>query len=354
MGERLISGGFDYQLKMWDFPTMDKSVQYHRAISPCESHQLRSIEFSPGNDMLLIASGSCQGKVINRDGEWRICERKGASRFVFDFLFRKEYLWMYSRWYVSGWYAEDQRSHQYVESCLLESERFECKWTFEWKRRDHPSSSSGIHDLFRRWNCSSLVSDPSDWTCLMHQNEIWTRKENGDHHLYLQHLSHAQDPEWIFDHGRMWWWKYSDLGSTSTVRQCHLHGSTCSRGRELGHGSPLVVRWTTLGIALHRSHVEVMGHQEIQTTPVRVQWLAQSILDDGHRLLSGRSLRGHWNIHSEENTGECRRSDQCRLTLLLQSKQSRSARRSSASERHGQCRSNTLAHEIESNYVHHQ
>ncbi|CAM4813513.1 unnamed protein product [Rotaria magnacalcarata] len=68
-GERLISGGFDYELKMWDFPTMDKSLKYSRAISPCESHQLRSIEFSPGSDMLLIASGSCQAKVISRDGK---------------------------------------------------------------------------------------------------------------------------------------------------------------------------------------------------------------------------------------------------------------------------------------------
>jgi len=64
-----VSGGFDYELKMWDFPTMDKTLKYYRAISPCESHQLRSIEFSPASDMLLIASGSCQGKVISRDGK---------------------------------------------------------------------------------------------------------------------------------------------------------------------------------------------------------------------------------------------------------------------------------------------
>ncbi len=70
-GERLISGGFDYELKMWDIPTMNKTLQYYRAISPCESHQLRSIEFSPANDMLLIASGSCQGKVISRDGKMK-------------------------------------------------------------------------------------------------------------------------------------------------------------------------------------------------------------------------------------------------------------------------------------------
>ncbi|UJR22908.1 hypothetical protein I4U23_025936 [Adineta vaga] len=68
-GERLISGGFDYELKMWDFPVMNKSLQYARAISPCESHQLRSIEYSPASDMLVIASGSCQGKVITRDGK---------------------------------------------------------------------------------------------------------------------------------------------------------------------------------------------------------------------------------------------------------------------------------------------
>jgi WD40 repeat protein len=75
-GERLITGGFDYELKMWDFPTMDKTLQYYRAISPCESHQLRSIEFSPANDMLLIASGSCQGKVISRDGKYKISQKK--------------------------------------------------------------------------------------------------------------------------------------------------------------------------------------------------------------------------------------------------------------------------------------
>ena len=83
LGERLITGGFDYELKMWDFHTMDKTLQYYRAISPCESHQLRSIEFSPGNDMLLIASGSCQGKVISRDGEINLERMQLNDVFLF-------------------------------------------------------------------------------------------------------------------------------------------------------------------------------------------------------------------------------------------------------------------------------
>ena len=99
-GERLVSGGFDYQMKMWDFATMDKTVQYHRAISPCESHQLRSIEFSPGNDMLLIASGSCQGKVINRDGKTtRLARKKKDAKKLF---FRQNDLRMCPGRHVSG------------------------------------------------------------------------------------------------------------------------------------------------------------------------------------------------------------------------------------------------------------
>lgn len=91
-GERLVSGGFDYELKMWDFPTMDKTLQYYRAISPCESHQLRSIEFSPANDMLLIASGSCQGKVISRDGKIKNKQLYLTIILFLFFIFRKKYV----------------------------------------------------------------------------------------------------------------------------------------------------------------------------------------------------------------------------------------------------------------------
>ncbi|CAF1036585.1 unnamed protein product [Adineta ricciae] len=82
-GERLISGGFDYELKMWDFHDMDKSIQSSRAISPCESHQLRSIEFSPASDMLVIASGNCQGKVISRDGR-NVYECVRGDMYIID------------------------------------------------------------------------------------------------------------------------------------------------------------------------------------------------------------------------------------------------------------------------------
>jgi hypothetical protein len=77
---------------MWDFPTMDKTLQYYRAISPCESHQLRSIEFSPANDMLLIASGSCQGKVISRDGKIKNKQLYLTIILFLFFIFRKKYV----------------------------------------------------------------------------------------------------------------------------------------------------------------------------------------------------------------------------------------------------------------------
>ena len=188
VGERLISGGFDYQMKMWDFPTMDKSLQYHRAISPCESHQLRSIEFSPGNDMLLIASGSCQGKVINRDGKKQVFAEKTMhwihrlGKNIYECIRGDMYLvdMQKTRGHVSTlnracWNPKDLN--------VSESSTDGIRITLD--------LSLGVYDLFRRWNCSSLVADSSYGTCLLYQDEIWARKESVYHDVYLQYVSHS-------------------------------------------------------------------------------------------------------------------------------------------------------------------
>jgi len=60
-GARLVSGGFEYDIKFWDFAGMDSSLRSFRTITPCErstalllpvyfacQQSLRSIEITTG------------------------------------------------------------------------------------------------------------------------------------------------------------------------------------------------------------------------------------------------------------------------------------------------------------------
>lgn len=67
-GIRMISGGHDETMKMFDFSSMDKNFQPFRTIQPCRGRLLRAIEYSANNDMILIIPGDCQAIVVNREG----------------------------------------------------------------------------------------------------------------------------------------------------------------------------------------------------------------------------------------------------------------------------------------------
>lgn len=67
-GIRMISGGHDETMKMFDFTSMDKHFQPFRTIQPCSGRLLRAIEYSANNDMILIIPGDCQAIVLNREG----------------------------------------------------------------------------------------------------------------------------------------------------------------------------------------------------------------------------------------------------------------------------------------------
>ncbi|CAF2140129.1 unnamed protein product [Rotaria magnacalcarata] len=66
-GMRMITGGHDETMKMFDFTSMDKTFQPFRAIQPCPGRLLRVIEYKPNNDMILIIPGDCQAVVVNRE-----------------------------------------------------------------------------------------------------------------------------------------------------------------------------------------------------------------------------------------------------------------------------------------------
>jgi hypothetical protein len=67
-GIRMITGGHDETMKMFDFTSMDKTFQPFRTLHPCPGRLLRTIEYSASNDMILIIPGDCQAIVVNREG----------------------------------------------------------------------------------------------------------------------------------------------------------------------------------------------------------------------------------------------------------------------------------------------
>ncbi|RGB25668.1 WD40-repeat-containing domain protein [Rhizophagus diaphanus] len=67
-GARLITGGYDYDVKFWDFAGMDSSLRPFRTIRPCGDHQIHHLEYSLSGDQFLIISGSAQAKIYDRDG----------------------------------------------------------------------------------------------------------------------------------------------------------------------------------------------------------------------------------------------------------------------------------------------
>ncbi|ELK28111.1 WD repeat-containing protein 70 [Myotis davidii] len=64
-GTRLVTGGYDYDVKFWDFAGMDASFKAFRSLQPCECHQITSLHYSNTGDMILV-SGSSQAKVMDR------------------------------------------------------------------------------------------------------------------------------------------------------------------------------------------------------------------------------------------------------------------------------------------------
>ncbi|PVD23599.1 hypothetical protein C0Q70_16871 [Pomacea canaliculata] len=82
-GARLVTGSLDYDVKFWDFAGMDASLQSFRTLRPCESHQIKALEYSTTGDVILVISGSAQAKVIDRDG-FEKCECVKGDQYLVD------------------------------------------------------------------------------------------------------------------------------------------------------------------------------------------------------------------------------------------------------------------------------
>lgn len=62
-GSRVLSGSYDYTVRMYDFQGMNARLQSFRQVEPFEGHQVRSLSWSPTSDRFLCVTGSAQLKV---------------------------------------------------------------------------------------------------------------------------------------------------------------------------------------------------------------------------------------------------------------------------------------------------
>jgi len=81
-GARMATGSYDYEIKLWDFGGMDATLRAFRTIQPCESHQIKTLEYTNTGDSILVISGTAQAKVTDRDGKVTLECVKGDQYIV--------------------------------------------------------------------------------------------------------------------------------------------------------------------------------------------------------------------------------------------------------------------------------
>eukprot|EP00730_Choanoeca_flexa_P018636 TRINITY_DN9073_c0_g1_i1.p1 TRINITY_DN9073_c0_g1~~TRINITY_DN9073_c0_g1_i1.p1 ORF type:complete len:636 (+),score=134.05 TRINITY_DN9073_c0_g1_i1:136-1908(+) len=82
-GSRLVTGGYDYQLKLWDFNGMDAALRAFRSTEPHEGYPIRALAFSATGDKILVCTGKAQPKVVDRDGT-DISECLRGDIYIYD------------------------------------------------------------------------------------------------------------------------------------------------------------------------------------------------------------------------------------------------------------------------------
>ncbi|CAH2296464.1 WD repeat-containing 70 isoform X1 [Pelobates cultripes] len=82
-GARLVTGGYDYDVRFWDFAGMDASLQAFRSLQPCECHQIKTLQYSNTGDVILVVAGNSQAKVLDRDG-FPVMECVKGDQYIVD------------------------------------------------------------------------------------------------------------------------------------------------------------------------------------------------------------------------------------------------------------------------------
>ena len=104
-GGRVLSGGYDYQAKLWDFGGMNESLAAFRTLEPQDGHQVRSLVYSSTGDMFLAVTGGCQAKVYTRDAA-EVCTLARGDMYIMDQRLTKGH----STAVTSGWWHPCDRN----------------------------------------------------------------------------------------------------------------------------------------------------------------------------------------------------------------------------------------------------
>ncbi|XP_061150019.1 WD repeat-containing protein 70 isoform X2 [Syngnathus typhle] len=84
-GARLVTGGYDFDVRFWDFAGMDRALQAFRSLQPCDCHQIRALQYSITGDRILVVSGNAQAKVLDRDG-FNVMECIKGDQYIVDMV----------------------------------------------------------------------------------------------------------------------------------------------------------------------------------------------------------------------------------------------------------------------------
>ncbi|KAJ1921495.1 hypothetical protein IWQ60_006738 [Tieghemiomyces parasiticus] len=68
-GARLISGSYDYSIKLWDFAGMDTAFRPFRSFEPFGEYQIKDLAYSATGDRFVAASGASFPLLFDRDGQ---------------------------------------------------------------------------------------------------------------------------------------------------------------------------------------------------------------------------------------------------------------------------------------------
>lgn len=67
-GNRMISGGLDYTLKIWDFPGMNRKLKSMREFKPYEGHPVNALSFDPDGAIFLCCTTNNSARIYDKDG----------------------------------------------------------------------------------------------------------------------------------------------------------------------------------------------------------------------------------------------------------------------------------------------
>jgi pSer/pThr/pTyr-binding forkhead associated (FHA) protein len=76
-GARVVSGGVDYSVRLWDFGGMDKHHRSFRSMTPLDGTVINSISHSPDGKQFVVAPAASQLMVYNREAALQLTTAKG-------------------------------------------------------------------------------------------------------------------------------------------------------------------------------------------------------------------------------------------------------------------------------------